>query len=338
MRHNAASRRHPGDAPTKYLPSIAAALALTVFSIGLIAGAPLARPSGSPDACPPAGGEISAPALEGADHPERCDFGSRPVVDGPAAAHLPPAGEGVYVEVLTAQGAHELGLFHFENGEVGLDLADDGRVVGSPLAASRTRECFNPSYESSGWWVQGKMRYRINTRTLPRELSPASATRAIRRAGRNIFDTRNTCGLGDRVPAGLSHQGRTSRLPDRSDGSCTRSDGVSVVAFGELPAALAVTCTFYDLGPGLYRVTSSDIKIDKTRFRWTTSPRALSCKDRYDLQSVITHEWGHTFGLGHVPEEGNPNMTMSPVINGTCQRSERTLGRGDVLGLDGKYP
>jgi hypothetical protein len=259
------------------------------------------------------------------------------VVDGPAAAFLPPAGEGVYVEVLTTRGSHELALSHLEDGHIEVEHAgDEPEARFSPSGARATRECFNPSYESHDWWVDGRMRYRINMKSTPRELSTASAVRAIRRAGRNIFDTRNTCRLGDRVPAGLSYQGRTSRFPDRRDGSCTRSDGRSVVGFGELPVAIAVTCAFYDLGPD--EVTSSDIKIDKTRFRWTTRPRHRSCEGRYDVQSVMTHEWGHTFGLTHVPEIGNPNMTMSPVINGACQRSERTLGRGDVLGLDAKYP
>lgn len=323
----------------KPLLSIAAALALTITAIGLFAGVPLARPAETPEACSPAREEIPAPALERADHPERCDFGSRPIVDGPAAAVLPPAGEGVYVEVLTSRGAHELGLSHLEDGTVEVEHAgDDPESRFSPAGARATRECFNPSYESNVWWVEGRMRFRINAKTAPRELSPALAVRAIRQAGRNISDTRNTCRLGDRVPAGLSYEGRTSRFPDRRDGSCTRSDGRSVVGFGELPVAIAVTCTYYDLGPGSDEVTSSDIKIDKTRFRWTTGPRRRSCEGHYDLQSVMTHEWGHTFGLAHVPELGNPNMTMSPVINGPCQRSERTLGRGDVLGLDAKYP
>ncbi len=40
----------------------------------------------------------------------------------------------------------------------------------------------------------------------------------------------------------------------------------------------------------------------------------------------MTHEWGHVFGLDRVPEDGNRNQTVSPVINGTCQSSERSLG------------
>ena len=52
----------------------------------------------------------------------------------------------------------------------------------------------------------------------------------------------------------------------------------------------------------------------------------------------MTHERGHTFGLNHVAESGHGNLTMSTIINGTCQASERTLGRGDVIGLDRKYP
>ena len=51
----------------------------------------------------------------------------------------------------------------------------------------------------------------------------------------------------------------------------------------------------------------------------------------------MTHERGHTFGLNHVAETGHGNLTMSPLINGPCQINERTLGRGDVLGLDRKY-
>jgi hypothetical protein len=77
--------------------------------------------------------------------------------------------------------------------------------------------------------------------------------------------------------------------------------------------------------------------LNKTYRRWTTDPNARSCRGSYDLQSTVTHERGHTFGLGHVSESSHGNLTMSDRSNGPCQSSERSLGRGDVLGLGNKY-
>ncbi len=62
-----------------------------------------------------------------------------------------------------------------------------------------------------------------------------------------------------------------------------------------------------------------------------------SCRGLQDVESTVTHERGHTFGLGDVSESSHPNLTMSSESNGPCQTSERTLGRGDAVGLNRKY-
>jgi hypothetical protein len=101
-------------------------------------------------------------------------------------------------------------------------------------------------------------------------------------------------------------------------------------------SALAVTCTYYSGNPGYERVHWSDIKINKTSYDWTTRPGSR-CKGKYDLESTVTHERGHTFGLGHVSESSHARLTMSDRSNGPCQSSERSLGLGDWKGLCGKY-
>jgi hypothetical protein len=50
----------------------------------------------------------------------------------------------------------------------------------------------------------------------------------------------------------------------------------------------------------------------------------------------MTHERGHTFGLGDVSESSHANPTMSSASNGSCQISERTLGKGNAKGLNRK--
>ena len=318
------------------------ALALAVAAVAILAGTPAARTgSQGSGACGQKAEEVLAGALAEAE-PGECPV---TVVDGAAGAVLPPPGEGVYVEALTREGAQELEVIHLQNGRVevkhvGDELGEVARTDLSSVDARATRECRNPSYQDNDWKVVGELRYRVNLKSIPGEIRRASAVTAISRAGANVADTRNGCRMGDQVPVGLSYAGTTSRHPDRQDGHCGRSDDVSVVAFGDLPNAAipAVTCTYFDLGAGSNPVTSSDVKLNKGDFRWTTSPGADSCSREWDLQGVMTHERGHTFGLGHVPELGNRNLTMSPVINGPCQAAERTLGRGDVLGLGSKYP
>jgi hypothetical protein len=61
-----------------------------------------------------------------------------------------------------------------------------------------------------------------------------------------------------------------------------------------------------------------------------------NCISKYSVEAVVTHEAGHVFGLGHVDEAAHGALTMSPVML-TCQSSEKTLGLGDVRGLEAVY-
>lgn len=151
---------------------------------------------------------------------------------------------------------------------------------------------------------------------------------------------RNNCRLADGVPARLRYLGDTDSTANiDKDGCTTNSDRTNVVSCGDLSAGvLAVACTRFTYNPSDYdEVAEVDIKVNKADFNCTVNPGSRSCKNRYDLQSVMTHERGHNFGLGHVSQSRHASLPMSPKI-GSCQAADRTLGKGDVLGLNRKYP
>ena len=52
------------------------------------------------------------------------------------------------------------------------------------------------------------------------------------------------------------------------------------------------------------------------------------------VRRLVLHEFGHAIGLADL--EDSPNLTMA-FATGTRNTAQRTLGRGDVLGLRSLY-
>lgn len=329
------------------------ALAFAVLVVATFAGTPAAQSGPRPlEACGPGEQEIEATALpDGVVGTGECPLGGRRIVDGPVSSVVPPVGLTVYAEVLTTSGAQELGVRRLPGGAVELThvgVEESGAVSGpdpeEPAATNLSRAagregCSDPANTDLDHKVTGSLTYGFKVSTTPPGLRPLAAKNAVVRGGINVFSTRNNCRLGDRVPAALRYGGKTGAPAQVGDGLCGLNDGRSVVAFGDLRSSVvAAACTIAEARPGYDEVVAADVKINRADFRWTTAPGSGSCRGAFDVESIMTHEWGHVFGLGHVPEDRHPNLTMSPGINGACQSSESTLGRGDVLGLDGKYP
>jgi matrixin/VCBS repeat protein/FG-GAP repeat protein len=111
-------------------------------------------------------------------------------------------------------------------------------------------------------------------------------------------------------------------------------DGESDVAWGSLDAygSGLLALTFCTMRNGL-RV-EADVLLDNVRRTWSTSaaPGAI------DLASVLRHEMGHAFGLGHTLapcDSGPATPLMCPAIGPGV---EKGLAADDVAGLTALYP
>jgi hypothetical protein len=160
------------------------------------------------------------------------------------------------------------------------------------------------------------------------------------------------------VGAKISYLGRTATgVQVTTSGTCSANDGVNVVSFGDLPAAyLAFTCNWDTGNNGSW--DNSDVKFNGVDFSWIVTPEShtvtpcdlrviyclikgaphteSNCDGQFVVEDVMTHERGHSFGLGHVSEAGHGNLTMSPEM-ANCTRLEETLGLGDMYGLESLY-
>ncbi|MCI0469532.1 MAG: matrixin family metalloprotease, partial [Nitrospirae bacterium] len=105
-------------------------------------------------------------------------------------------------------------------------------------------------------------------------------------------------------------------------------DFQNVVCFGVIPepGILGRTSTWYY--PSTGEIVDSDTKIN-TNFPWATdgSPTA------FDVQSVVTHEIGHSLCLDHTPI---PSAVMSYAIS--MGQIKRTLHQDDIDGITYLYP
>jgi hypothetical protein len=246
---------------------------------------------------------------------------------------IPPPGRGVWAAALDINGRWRV---------VGVSTAPDGSVslvrkgaesASAGSTGNRTDPCSDNAYTLySNTWASTYAWY-FNASTAPSEISESTATSGLRSAVQNITQANNNCGLTDNVSAKQHYKGTTTKSPNiGNNSSCQGSDGKNVVAFGDLASTdLAFTCWWTSGNT----TVESDLRLNKTEYSWVVNIGG-NCANKYSVEAVATHEFGHAFGLGHVSEALHGTLTMSPVIL-PCQSSERTLGLGDVRGLEAQY-
>lgn len=203
------------------------------------------------------------------------------------------------------------------------------RLAATPQAATTTAaakpsSCTNKTFSKLGFKWAAPVKWSYN----PAGQKTTGA--ASIRAGADAWTgTIASCGKTVTSAAGESLVGNTTKATGVSaTGGCGASSGASVVGWGSLPSGtLAVTCVWSRSGVA--------VEVDQrytTGQQWYVGPTCSGA--RFDLRGVATHEWGHAFGLGHTAQ--NSGLVMKPAST-TCEMGQRTLGLGDVLGIDAVY-
>ncbi len=220
---------------------------------------------------------------------------------------------------------------------VGEGELSTAQAAGEATNSSAPGPCGDAGQAPLPYRLVARLDWKFNAGSTPAANSVAAVEAALQRAATHITRSDNSCGLADEVGIGHKYLGRTTVATQiASDATCKAAgNGVNSIGFGNLPpGVLGLACVFYG-ADGL--VTEADIRLNKASAWFAGSSTPSGCSGRFSVEAVATHEFGHVFGLGHVDEAEHGNLTMSPLINGACQTSEATLGKGDVLALRAKY-
>jgi matrixin len=252
--------------------------------------------------------------------------------DGGVTLLVPPPGMSVGAEAVAGKGSTvELALETRRDGSV---LIHRGSFAERTASVSRTSSspCGDGAYSLAGARWGRTYNWYMSTANFPGNISGSGAEGAFKRAVSNVVNGFNNCNKDPGLASSSSYLGRTSSQVDvTNNAACYSPDGRNEIGFKRLPSNyLAYSCRWWSNG----RYVEGDSAYN-TYYKWYIK-RPSSCSWRWSLANVTTHEMGHNFGLSHVSEASHPNLTMSPTI-WPCQGSEKTLGLGDLRGLEALY-
>ena len=274
-----------------------------------------------------------------ADDPLPADLQAGDTVHrGDIAVVVPDPGQTAAVVADNEDGTViELVIANDETGRVQLVEAEAPTEPVAVAAFAVPNQCSDGAYHLEGAKWNQQVVWYFDAGTTPSANSVDNVETGIKTAAAAIVNSRNSCGITDQVSATESYAGRTNAKPNLTSSStavtCGNTDGKNVVGFGYLPSGtLGITCLWY----GADNVTiEADIRLT-TRRSWFAEAVPSGCSNRWGIESVATHEFGHAFGLAHVSQTSHPELTMSTQAM-PCTNDKLTLGLGDIRGLRALY-
>jgi hypothetical protein len=262
-----------------------------------------------------------------------------------AGLRIPPPGFGTGSAELTKRGEYELSAAN-TGGYLRIRWYVPARSRTTAPAADPACNENNYNLEGPFWANEVKPTdvWYYNQSTVSRTNLTVSATLAdIRQANTNLTQGINNCGFtqgSGTFDVQGAYSGNTSKFANiNSAAQCTSNfpDGQNTVSWGTFDSnhssTLALTCYEWHTNANGYPVmTEADTYLGSNRNIVDSFP--ANCSNRYDLQSIMTHEWGHAYGLAH--ETGGVDEVMYPT-KFSCN-NRRHLGSGDYTAMAVLYP
>jgi Matrixin len=302
---------------------------------------------------------IPASALAGHVNIRACHIRGRKVVMNfgrgrPAeGVYIQAPGKGQTIIVTATNGEYELTVNTDTHGNVVAkqSFASTPGSIATPRVASIDAACGEGAWNAEGgiWYspnASPTLLWYYNESTASRAGLSGSATLSDIRAGNyNMTNGINNCGYAEGTFAiHGSYQGTTSRYANiNSAPGCTSNfpDGQNTVSWGPIDSShynqsthvgtLALTCIERGSFNGMATITEADIYLGSNVDMVDSLPS--NCTYQEDLQTIVTHEWGHAFGLAH--ESSGAAEVMYPTRPWCTLR--RHLGNGDWTGMASLY-
>jgi hypothetical protein len=203
-------------------------------------------------------------------------------------------------------------------------------TCGSEISA----DCADPSTCASGgipiYWADAQVSIGVENGSVLRGISAETARDVLTKS----MNTWTSIDCGGRPPSiSVEPIELVSVMGTPAEREAT-TDSVNAMRFFDAdwphdPAAIALTTVRYGLETG--RIVAADIEANAAGHDLTV----VDSGGDFDLQSVLTHESGHFFGLAHVVD---PPATMFAIYGGHGDISRRNLSDNDKQGMCVIYP